>query len=1029
MTSKYTDAQKEHQWDDRMEPTKKSAAKPFLPDKDEVSHRPTKDDIRHAYSLHNNGVNSTPGFASVAAAFDFEHHVGSDPALELQVLKSILVREGNLSQIEALVQLIMKPEAFPGDTPNYNNLCSSIIELLAKTRNQTVLIIEQIEKWREQQSPRVPFVWQNTNYLLKICRDLDYLSQVTPLVELLGVPSESMRHNPLMLENSLDELPVAPEVEDSSEVNAMKVAEKTRLRQAEAVLQREEKFQEDSQTNEEAEGGGSSDHVSSRVNSEQMRQTQQEAFQDQQAYEEEALSILNWYDQAQLQLQRLREPMGPSAIQKSTGRMQIPKPDKLEPINTTMSQQRESILGESKRLTDFLSTSPVPENRKQQSKRGNAKLKALNNPYRRAIEENSVGMRTKPASASLTSTQKGGSLGATAPVTAEEPPVAEKMAEETKYVVRPMTPSVRVPLSVVELEELLSLDQPSEAIAVVAASVLILLQPGNSVPTDVRWAAFKVLDPTTLQADLTDFEVSAVPKFKLRALRRFLSVDAFNPVSLAQNGSLAAAKLAVWVLRVIAAHPEGAAYIKEVRTALDSWDTAQREAAEKRATITKLPKKIKKKKSQKKLLEPLDRLLDDVRRSGEAVNKAVMAELKNAIRGTLPAACVRVMEAVSILLEPKRKGSIETVKALMAKATTRSEPTFESRIRDYGKNEAELVLGGPSHGAKRVQLLQAYVEDSDLETSALSFSSMSVSVLMSWVRSVVALVVFLFDEARQKEEEEAIKNQAATKLQSLERKNQAKKAVEKRREETEAAIKIQSRARVGLAKKSVERSKENAARAEEEEEAAIKIQGVTRRKQAKQRVDKIREQKISDSKKVAIVYDDQDAQRSAPKEIFAISNQQVENEEADEEEEDQDYDDEGYSEEEENEEDAVDEKEKEEKPEPNKEGDNIQNDKVEHKVAVEEEFNTAVNDNNDENNTGSEEQNTPINEDSNQNETQDVENDENDDYGEGGEAGESEVLSPLRSPPQTASRKELQTEESFGDTYGESDFEEFDDEE
>lgn len=48
--------------------------------------RPTKEDIRHAFSSHDR-FNKTPGFSSVAAAFDFEHHVGSDPALELNVMK------------------------------------------------------------------------------------------------------------------------------------------------------------------------------------------------------------------------------------------------------------------------------------------------------------------------------------------------------------------------------------------------------------------------------------------------------------------------------------------------------------------------------------------------------------------------------------------------------------------------------------------------------------------------------------------------------------------------------------------------------------------------------------------------------------------------------------------------------------------------------------------------------------------------------------------------------------------------------
>ena len=42
---------------------------------------------------------TSPAFASVAAAFDFEHHDGTDPALELNVLKSVLIREGLLGKV------------------------------------------------------------------------------------------------------------------------------------------------------------------------------------------------------------------------------------------------------------------------------------------------------------------------------------------------------------------------------------------------------------------------------------------------------------------------------------------------------------------------------------------------------------------------------------------------------------------------------------------------------------------------------------------------------------------------------------------------------------------------------------------------------------------------------------------------------------------------------------------------------------------------------------------------------------------
>jgi hypothetical protein len=75
---------------------------------------------------------------------------------------------------------------------------------------------------------------------------LDYLSQVPPLVSILGVRSDSMRHNPLMLENSLGRRPpsaeaaskdAAPEEDEGARL------EKLRLRRAEAALVAEEAAQ------------------------------------------------------------------------------------------------------------------------------------------------------------------------------------------------------------------------------------------------------------------------------------------------------------------------------------------------------------------------------------------------------------------------------------------------------------------------------------------------------------------------------------------------------------------------------------------------------------------------------------------------------------------------------------------------------------------------------------------------------------------------------------------------------------------
>jgi hypothetical protein len=130
--------------------------------------RPNKGDIRQAY--RGDTAASAPGFASVAAALDFEHHVGSDPALELQVLKAVVLREGLLSQIEILVEELMRPEAYRGEAQDHQGLAAAVIELLAQVRDRSLEVVEAVEQWRDAMSPPPPFVWQNTNYLLKMCR-------------------------------------------------------------------------------------------------------------------------------------------------------------------------------------------------------------------------------------------------------------------------------------------------------------------------------------------------------------------------------------------------------------------------------------------------------------------------------------------------------------------------------------------------------------------------------------------------------------------------------------------------------------------------------------------------------------------------------------------------------------------------------------------------------------------------------------------------------------------------------------------
>lgn len=137
-------------------------------------------------------------FSSVASAFDFQHHIGSDPASELLVLKNILARECLLSRLEAVCdQLRKRFQLLPAATAATPDSATArlgedgdgIVDLLSKMRGATVAVIEAISVWRKDMTGHPPsaFVWHGDNYLLKITNDLNFLAGVQPLVNTLKV--------------------------------------------------------------------------------------------------------------------------------------------------------------------------------------------------------------------------------------------------------------------------------------------------------------------------------------------------------------------------------------------------------------------------------------------------------------------------------------------------------------------------------------------------------------------------------------------------------------------------------------------------------------------------------------------------------------------------------------------------------------------------------------------------------------------------------------------------------------------------
>lgn len=147
------------------------------------------------------GADTSPAFRSVASAFDFQHHVGTNPASELLVLKRILHRECLLSRLETtcadLRKQFRRSAAFGGYAALalFGDRNAGVIDMLSRMREATVAVVEAVGGWREDMAARHPplaFTWHGDNYLLKITNDLNFLAGVEPLASALKVHRHQM---------------------------------------------------------------------------------------------------------------------------------------------------------------------------------------------------------------------------------------------------------------------------------------------------------------------------------------------------------------------------------------------------------------------------------------------------------------------------------------------------------------------------------------------------------------------------------------------------------------------------------------------------------------------------------------------------------------------------------------------------------------------------------------------------------------------------------------------------------------------
>ena len=89
-----------------------------------------------------------------------------------------------------------------------------------------------------------------------------------------------------------------------------------------------------------------------------------------------------------------------------------------------------------------------------------------------------------------------------------------------------------------DIETMVSIAQPSKAVMLAAAAILILLADGNDVPGDISWGAFcDMASIDDVAWDMNTVVPSSIPRFKVRAIAPFVAhLNAYVNVWKQQQG-------------------------------------------------------------------------------------------------------------------------------------------------------------------------------------------------------------------------------------------------------------------------------------------------------------------------------------------------------------------------------------------------------------------------------------------------------------------------------------------------------------
>ena len=132
--------------------------------------------------------NVPPSYESIAATFDFQHHAGTDPSLELKVLKNILKRESTIAKLKIAITKLEEEDEMKkfikecSREGSSTNIAAStkiyhadtllkkftyLFDYFSEIRDLSAKVIETVLVWREEAQEKNQKKFQNICFLSK----------------------------------------------------------------------------------------------------------------------------------------------------------------------------------------------------------------------------------------------------------------------------------------------------------------------------------------------------------------------------------------------------------------------------------------------------------------------------------------------------------------------------------------------------------------------------------------------------------------------------------------------------------------------------------------------------------------------------------------------------------------------------------------------------------------------------------------------------------------------------------------------